>query len=38
MVGEGSTLRMQQGAVSSSDLSLASPIWVIQAFSAEEAW
>jgi len=37
-VGEGSALRVQRGAVSSSGLSLAGPIWAIRVFSAEEAW
>jgi len=38
MVSEGSALRVQRGAVSSSGLSLAGPIWAIRVFSAEEAW
>ena len=38
MVGKGSVLCVQRGVVSSSGLSLASLIWVIQVSSAEEAW
>jgi len=37
-VGEGSTLRVQRGAVLSLDLSLAGLIWAIQVSSAKEAW
>jgi len=38
MVGKGSALHMQQGAVSPLGLSLAGLIWVIQVSSAKEAW
>jgi len=37
-VGKGSALCMQRGAVSSSGLLLAGPIWAIRVSSAEEAW
>ena len=37
-VGKGSALCVQQGAVSSSGLSLAGLIWAIRVSSAEEAW
>jgi len=38
MVGEGSTLHVQWGAVLSLGLLLAGLIWVIRVFSAKKAW